>query len=228
MAGHVARRPGPPIIVQLDSDTLFLQEPDFSLEHHDAAARPVDVKGMCTAGAGDSFDSYWRDLCRLCQVDYECLPFVLTTVDRQRIRANYNGGLVALRRSSGVLERAETFFRRLVAANLKPHARLSLRTGTGVVDGEAGQYWGAGQAALSLALAAGGHRVRLLPPSYNIPLHMFKGNQDTAPVHVHYHWLCEPDGCLDNPLLNGRLTLPEKTAIWLQERLPLRTNSTGA
>jgi hypothetical protein len=50
VAAHIARRPGPPIVVQLDSDTLFLGEPNFSLTGVDAAARPVDVKGMCTSG----------------------------------------------------------------------------------------------------------------------------------------------------------------------------------
>ena len=48
-----------PILIQLDSDTMFLREPEFCLAGVDAGARPVDVKGMCTEGAGDPFDPYW-------------------------------------------------------------------------------------------------------------------------------------------------------------------------
>jgi hypothetical protein len=223
VAGHIARRPGPPVVVQLDSDTLFLGEPDFSLPDADAAARPVGVKGMCTAGEGDPFDPYWRELCRLCEVDYGGIPFVVSTVDRQRVRASYNGGLVAARRASGIFQRTELFFRRLAAAGLKPHASFSLQTGTGVVDGVAGQYWGTSQAALSLAATATGHRVRILPPSYNVPFHMLSRGGDLVPVHVHYHhWLSQPRAVSDNPLLDGRVPLPEETVAWLRERLPLK------
>ena len=97
---HLSRRPGPPILVQIDSDTLFLAEPDFSLQGVDVAARPVDVKGMCTTGEGDPFDPYWRNLCTLCEVDYALLPEVVTTVDRKTVRAHCNGGLVVAKRAA--------------------------------------------------------------------------------------------------------------------------------
>src|SRR5450432_1147078 len=46
------------ILVVLDSDTLFLREPDriFLPTDVDVAVRPVDSKGMCTAGPADPFD----------------------------------------------------------------------------------------------------------------------------------------------------------------------------
>src|SRR5262249_23126913 len=114
----VARRPGPPILVQLDSDTLFLRQPHLSLGTAELAARPVDMKGICTAGPGDPFDPYWRDLCALCGVDYDLIPEVSTTVAGERVRAAYNGGLIAIRRDCGVYECTEDFFRRAVAADL--------------------------------------------------------------------------------------------------------------
>lgn len=222
-AAHVAQRPGPPILVQVDSDTLFLGEPDFSLTGVDAAARPVDVKGMCTTGEGDFFDQYWRDLCRVCEVDYRQIPFVTTTVDRMRVRASYNGGLVAARRSSGVFELAAKFFLRFVSAKLTPWPAGTMRTGAGTVDGEGRRFWGTGQAALSIALTARGSSVRILPPSYNVPLHMFESiaHADPAPIHVHYHWLCSPGELSNNPMLDGRLAVAKETAHWLTAQLPL-------
>src|SRR6202165_524229 len=69
-AAHVARRSGPPIVVQLDSDTVFIGEPVLLVHDGPAAARPVDVKGMCTTGPENEFDGYWRALCALVGVDY--------------------------------------------------------------------------------------------------------------------------------------------------------------
>ena len=222
-AAEVARRPGPPILIQVDSDTMFLGEPDFSLTGVDAAARPVDVKGMCTTGVGDGFHQYWRDLSHLCDVDFTEVPWVTTTVDQIEVRASYNGGLVAARRYTGVFERTAELFQRLVAREMKPWATGSLRTGTGMVQGEAARFWGTSQAALSMALTAGSHATRILPTTYNVPLHMFGSiaQPDPAPIHVHYHWLCSRGELLNNPLVDGRLTLPPESARWLESQLPL-------
>ena len=223
-AAHVERRQGAPILVQLDSDTLFAGEPDLDLEGFEVAARPVDVKGMCTAGSGDEFDPYWRQLCRLCEVDYDRMPFVKTTVDRETVRANYNGGLVAVRRDRGIFERTENFFARLTAARLKPWpGRESYKTGTGHVDAEASEYWGTSQAALAVAIAAGGGSARILPASHNVPLHSFDCLPPTAepPVHIHYHWLCSDGEVSSNPMLDGRMALPPETVDWLKQRVPL-------
>src|ERR1700674_2817111 len=77
-------------------------EPILLLNDGSAAARPVDVKGMCTTGPEDEFDGYWRALCALVGVDYERVPVIQTTVDRLEVRASYNGGLLAARRASGI------------------------------------------------------------------------------------------------------------------------------
>jgi hypothetical protein len=195
VAAHVARRPGPPVLVLLDSDTLFLGEPDFSLRGVDIALRPVDVKGMCTAGRGDPFDRYWHDLCALCGVDYAELPHVVTTVDRQTVLANYNAGLVAVRRDSGIFEKTEEFFTRVLSR----------------------------QAALSIAITSMKSPVQTLPPTYNVPLHSFDllERATAAPIHVHYHWLCSGDGYSANPMLDGRMQLPDSIVNWLRQHLPL-------
>jgi glycosyltransferase involved in cell wall biosynthesis len=226
-AAHVARRSGPPILVQLDSDTIFLAEPDFSLIESDAAARPVDVKGMCTTGPGDPFDNYWRDLCALVGVDYEQLPIVETTIGRQAVRASYNGGLIAVQRASGIFERTEDIFRQLVAAGLKPwpDGGLTFKTGTGVLGGAATAYWGTSQAAFSIAAVAGNHSVRLLPDTHNFPLHSLDQMTTSVParlVHLHYHWLFSAEAGGVNPMLDGKVDVPAGAIEWLKARLPLK------
>jgi hypothetical protein len=69
-------RPGPAVIVQLDSDTLFLGDVGPLCIETQASARAVDVKGMGTSGPGDAFEPYWSALCRLAGIDLEALPFV--------------------------------------------------------------------------------------------------------------------------------------------------------
>ncbi len=225
VASYLEQRPGPSVLVQLDSDTIFVAEPDFSLDGVCAAARPVDVKGMCTEGSGDPFDAYWRDLCGLCEVDYDALGSVTTTVDRRTVRANYNGGLIAVRRSSGIFAKTENFFLRLVKRNLRPWAGhgIAVKSGVGMVDREGSEYWGSSQVTLSLAITSGPLPTQILPDSYNIPLHSFKQlpPRETAPIHVHYHWLGTKGETADNPMLNGRLRLPAEVAQWIRQELPL-------
>jgi hypothetical protein len=223
---HIARRSGPPVIIQLDSDTIFLAEPDFSLGESHAAARPVDVKGMCTTGFGDPFDNYWRELCALVGVNYEQVPIVQTTVDCQTVRASYNGGLIAAQRACGLFEHTEDVFKRLVAAGLKPWTAdgLTMKTGTGVLGGAATAYWGTSQAAFSLAAVAGNLAVRLLPGTHNFPLHCLGQMTMSIPrplVHIHYHWLFSAGAGDANPVFDGKLDLPAETAEWLKARLPL-------
>jgi hypothetical protein len=225
-AALLERRLAQTCLVQLDSDTLFLGQPDFRLAGAAAGARPVDVKGMCTTGPGDPFDAYWRTLCDVCDVDYASLPVVHTTVDRQVVLASYNGGLVCAPRSNGVFQRTEDFFKRLVQADLRPHAGagVQVKTGTGFVSVGASEYWGSSQAALSLAVVADGRGMHLLPESHNVPLHSFDvlGPPSVQPVHVHYHWLCSAGELAANPMLDGRLPLPAEMVAWLSEELPLK------
>lgn len=225
-AAHLARRPGAPVLVQLDSDTLFLAPPDFALTESDFAARPVDVKGICTSGAGDDpHDRYWRTVSAVCGVDYDAIGWVTTTVDRQRVRANYNAGLIAARRASGVFEKTEEIFLRIVRERLvsNPPPPCALKVGAGEVSPDGYTYWGTSQMALSLACTALGAKIEILPAQYNVPLHFFDqlGATAATPVHVHYHWLGNADKLATSPLVDGRMALPAAQARWLRARLPL-------
>ena len=223
-AAHVEETRAHDVLVVLDSDTIFLREPDEFLlpPGVDVAVRPVDLKGMCTEGAGDPFDAYWRDLCRCCGVDYEQLPWVESFVDRRRIKASYNGGLIVARGKAGVLRRCADYFFASVREGLAPRREgQPFRAGAGWVESHASRLWGSSQAALSLAIWNGTRGVCELPPTYNYPLHLHARLDPALAretlrglVHVHYHWLLEERPSA-NPLFNepGALT-PEQRA-WL-------------
>jgi hypothetical protein len=210
----------------LDSDAVLLAEPDFELQGADVAARPVDVKGMCTAGAGDANEEYWRTFCHVCGVDYEKLPFVSTTVERAKVRASYNGGLTVVKTRAGLFQKTADFFMRSLHANLVPWPDrvTSFTTGHGVVSAEGSRLWGSSQASLSLAITALGLSVRTLPASQNFPLHLYNDllpeiRKGTIPTvsHVHYHHIFRGPP-QENPILAGMPGFPAGSIEWLEKR----------
>lgn len=223
-AAHIEKLYPHEILVVLDSDTLFLREPDRILLSAgiDVAVRPVDVKGMCTAGSADPFDNYWRQLCRSCGVDYEAIPFTESFVDHYRIKASYNGGLIIVRGNLGILQQWAEFFFASVRQGLAPYSQeRRFRTGAGWIDSTASKLWGSNQAALSLAIWSRTRRVQELPATYNYPLHLHdQVDSETATavfphlVHVHYHWLLEEDHTT-NPLFDSAGPLSSRQHDWL-------------
>jgi hypothetical protein len=223
-AAYVEKMYAHEILVILDSDTLFLREPDRILLQPDVdvAVRPVDVKGMCTAGSADPFDTYWRDLCRCCGVNYDEIPWTESFVDHHRIKASYNGGLVIVRGRLGIMQQWADFFLASVRRQLTPYDKeWRLRSGVAWVDSTASKFWGSNQASLSLAIWCNTRRVQELPPIYNYPLHQHQQIdpaivEEVFPrlVHVHYHWLLEEKPGA-NPLFHpdGPLSLYQRD--WL-------------
>lgn len=214
------------VLVFLDSDMVFVAEPDLDLQDADWAARPVDVKGMCTAGEGDPNDVYWRELCRVCEVDYDRLPFVVSTVDRVRVKASYNGGLTVVKSRAGLFRKTEDFFGRSLRAGLVPRPKETkgFQAGHGLVTAEGGRLWGSAQAALSLAALALGMRVRILPASLNFPLHMHAALKDATeargfpPVSlVHYHDVFR-NGTDRNPIFWPGSGYSAEAKDWLLKR----------
>jgi hypothetical protein len=218
-------------LVILDSDTLFLGEPyEFILPPDiDVVVRPVDIKGISTAGPEDSFDTYWRDLCRHCEVNYDEIPWRESFVDRQRIKANYNGGLIVVRRELGILRRWADFFFGSVRQGIRPDSNYAtFRAGAGWVEPSVGKLWGSNQAALSLAIWSTSRQVRELPPIYNYPLHLHSQiDPDLARtvfphlLHVHYHWLLEEDAIPTNPLFLPSGPLSTGQRDWLLSATPI-------
>lgn len=213
------------ILVVLDSDTIFLREPEKIIlsPDIDVAVRPVDVKGMCTDGPADLFDRYWRDLSQCCGVDYSKIPWTESFVDHHRIKASYNGGLVIVRSGLGIMKRWSDFFFASVRHGLTPYAEeWRLRSGVSWVGSEASKLWGSNQAALSLAIWSSTSKVEELPPTYNYPLHQHSlidaaTVQNVFPqlVHVHYHWLLEENPNV-NPLFDPDGPLSPAQREWLR------------
>jgi hypothetical protein len=105
-AAWVAQRTSATTLIVLDSDTLFLDEPELLGPCCDVAVRPVDSKGSASIGPEDEFDPYWAALCQLAKMPIDQLPFLETTVDRLRVRSSYNGGYSVVRRDTGIMQRA--------------------------------------------------------------------------------------------------------------------------
>ena len=160
-------------IVVLDSDTVYLREPEMPTTV-DVAARPVDSKGSATRGPGDAFEDYWVALCAMCGVPIDRLPYLRATVDGQRIRASYNGGLIVCRRDKGIFMRSAEIFSQSLAAGLRPYrgSGIDILASTGPVGQAGSEFWGSNQAALAIAIWATTDRVLHYPPSYNVPLHL--------------------------------------------------------
>ena len=217
-------------IVVLDSDTLVLGEPALPAGA-DVALRPVDTKGSATSGsADDPFLAYWERLASLRAVPLERLPMLDTTDRSARIRASYNGGLVAARREAHLLSAWADLFARSVSEGLKPWrgSGLDVRASTGLVGTAAGEYWGSNQAALAVAVWSVTSRVHVYPDSYNVPLHMLVDRPDfpgwpatLPPVHVHYHWMFAAPGHERAVTTLERLGVPDEPLAWLRARLPL-------
>ncbi|MCW2526459.1 MAG: hypothetical protein JWM76_1319 [Pseudonocardiales bacterium] len=222
---ELERRPGPPVIVQLDSDTVFLDDVGPLCVDGLASARPVDVKGMGSTGPGDPFEPYWEALCGLAGVGVDDLPFVEATVDGARVRATHNGGFVASQRSNRLFQTADELFRSSVEADLRPHRDLGLSVVSGVGEvGKAGsEWWGSAQAVVSVAAASLGFEIGPLPTGVNVPMHSWAELpvKPTAVQHAHYHWLlAEPIGPA-GPMFDPAVLGSPAKLDWLSRRTPL-------
>ena len=212
------------LLVILDSDTLFLREPNAILLRRDVdvAVRPEAFKGMGTDGPTDPFDGYWRDLCRCCGVDYEQIPWTESFADRQRIKAYYNAGLVVVRGKLGILQRCADFFFASVRQQLVPYPQdRRIRSGAGWVDPGTGRMWGSEQATLSLAIWSSTRQVQELEPTYNYSLIVHNYVKPELRdrifphlVHVHYHWMLQEDAS-KNPLFDESGPLSSEQRTWL-------------
>jgi hypothetical protein len=217
-------------IVVLDSDTMFVDELALPA-HADVAVRPVDSKGSATEGPSDPFDEYWMQLAGIHGIRLDCLPFVRTTDGRHRIRASYNGGLVVVRRETGILSAWADLFSRSVAAGLKPWKgrNADVFASTGWVGAASSEYWGSNQAAAALAIWNTTTRVCHYPDSYNVPLHLLLEYPElisasgTSPlVHVHYHWLFTDRYYRHALAVLRALSAGQDRLDWLSARLPLQ------
>jgi hypothetical protein len=195
-------------LVFTDTDSVFLGEPRELLEGDWlAAVRPVDRRIAGSRGKGKN-EPFWRKM--YAELGVKAEPFVETAVGSMRIRAYWNTGLVAARRSAGLFTAWEQALARLFDA--------------GIVQ----KRWPQFMDQLSWAgVTADVHdRVRILSSAYNYPL---RHRQALAPdathldlpelVHLHYRlWFHLADAL-------EKVVPPFDPASdryrWLEQRLPL-------
>ncbi|MCP9884197.1 hypothetical protein KBY97_03510 [Synechococcus sp. ATX 2A4] len=206
-------------IVFLDSDTLVLDEPrSLAISHqHDFAARPVDVRGICSSPLDNHYHSYWEQLCALAGVSIEALPCILTGVSKEAIHANYNGGLLVVRRSLGFGSRWQNLIEQAWEKEITP---------------KPGNFWGSGQSTFAVAAHSISSRVHLLPEGYNIPLHSPAPGLDLPPPehpkHAHYHWLLETEHFSQGLQQLLRLELSSHCRTFLQAMKPFQHRRGGS
>ncbi len=186
------------VVVFVDSDSVIVGEPS-ALELRDgidAAVRPVDIhrspgepesdddphwrtrfRRVSSSGPGDPMDPYWVRMYSLLGVRDE--PYVETTCSRQRIRAYFNSGLIAVRRGARLFARWRDDFLSLMEADHLPHRR---------------EMHYLDQLSLAATLTRVWDRVEVLDGRYNYPL---PGRETLAEpyrsmpferlVHIHYN-----------------------------------------
>ena len=168
------------IIVFLDSDLVFFGEPrEFYLpEAYDIGIRPEHEKMIGSTGADDPNDDYWQHLYSLAGVEQSDL-YVTTTVDRYKIRAFWNSGVVAVRRKAGIFTAWHKTFEKLVEP--------------GITINQANFYYE--QSSLSATITALKPKVWHFSPGYNYPIHAHNNlitserkNSLTEIVCVHDHF----------------------------------------
>ena len=227
---HAERHSNADFLIVLDSDTVWLEEPQLP-EDADVAVRPVDSKGSATRGSGDRFEDYWATLAQMCGTSLDRLPSMRSTIGNEQIRASYNAGFTIVRRQLGILSRCADVFAASVTAGMRPYrgAGIDIVASTGRVGVDGSEYWGSSQAALTLAIWATTDRVVHYPDWYNVPLHLVasEGEIDPRwlvrpPVHLHYHWMFGERHHEIAMELLAKLGVASDRRAWLLERTPFR------
>jgi hypothetical protein len=200
-------------LVFTDTDSVFLGEPaELAAGDWVAAMRPVDRRIAGSKGKGKG-EPFWRKMYAELGVSNE--PYVRTVVGGMRIRAYWNSGLIAAKRSAGLFAAWEGALARLHDA--------------GIVQ----KRWPHFMDQLSWAgvTADVNDRVKVLPDGYNYPLRQrlaLAGGADELDlpelVHLHYRlWLHLP-GALSKVVPPFDPTGDRYR--WLDERLPLEPTVT--
>ena len=140
----------------LDSDLLFLKEPNLLIlnEEEDFVACAAD-KNVGTAGPGDPYEPYWREICQAIGINIEDLPWVTTEMEGKPIRLYWNSGIFVYRRSTNFARHYLETCLKLIDARLVPNVPGKFQIGINE------------QTALGFAMFKEQLRWRALPYSHN-------------------------------------------------------------
>jgi hypothetical protein len=196
-------------LVFTDTDSIFLGEPTELMEGDwVAAARPVDRRIAGSRGKGKN-EPYWRKMYD--ELGVKGRPFVHTAVGGQEIRAYWNSGLLAARRSAGLFGAWERAINKLYDAGLIP------------------TRWPNFMDQLSWAAVIADHHdaVRILSETYNYPLrHRASLTPESVEldlgdlVHMHYRLWFHMPASLEK--VNPPFDPSSDRYAWLEQRVPLQ------
>lgn len=157
------------ILVFLDSDKCFFAEPkEFVLPKNcNVRMRPEYGQGIGSTGLRDPQEWYWQKLYEVLGVKREV--FVQTPIGNKRIRAYWNSGLIAVRRSAGIFTAWKNNFEKVM--------RLDITPPQGIYFVE--------QSVLSVTLCALEENVEHFSPNYSYPLPLH--NRLTTELRLK-HW----------------------------------------
>ncbi|MGI8460927.1 MAG: hypothetical protein ACR2OC_04700 [Solirubrobacterales bacterium] len=198
-----------------DTDTVILNEPRDLVEGEWlAASKPVgSSRAGGSKGPEKRNERYWQRL--YAELGVRSEPWVTSVVDRKRIRAYWNTGLVAARRSAGLFGTWEEALEQLFERDVVFRKPVLME-----------------QLAWSGVTADIHDRVWELPDPYNYPLpkRRFLPEEMQALdlghlVHVHLHKWAHLDGFLTEVL--PALDSGSERYEWLAERLPLEPQIEG-
>lgn len=108
------------ILVFLDSDKCLFAEPEEFLlpEGCNVRMRPEYGQGIGSTGPQDPQEWYWKKLYELLSVKQEV--YVNTPIANKKIRAYWNSGLVAVRRSAGIFTAWKENFEKVMRLDINP------------------------------------------------------------------------------------------------------------
>lgn len=167
------------ILIFLDSDILFLNEPkEFAnFDNADVILRPVDMKNIGTENSEDKNSAYWDSLYNLLGVKIR--RNVLTTVTNENIWEYYNTGHIVTFPKNNFFRTANENFLKVMDAEIIPDS--------GVTFVE--------QSVFSATVSQMELKVKLFSKEYNYPLPMegqiknsdYIVNDFDSLVSIHYH-----------------------------------------
>ena len=178
-AAHRERNTNADILIFLDSDVLFLNQPkefaDFG--NADVILRPVDMKNIGAENSEDKNAAYWDSLYNLLGV--KNTRYVFTTVTNLKIREYYQGGHQVALTKNHLFNTANENFIKVMDAGIIPDS--------GVTFVE--------QSVFSATVSQMELNVKLLGKEYNYPLHMTSQIKNSdymvrdfdSLVSIHYH-----------------------------------------
>lgn len=223
-AAHAEEMAKEDVLILLDSDSVFLNEPaSFELRQGAVAATtPVWAVGIGSRGPQDPTHALWEAIRQTCGGGSEP-PFFRTRLTQEPVVFYCNSGLVVVRRSAGIFSRWRECFERLSASSVV----CGMLTCGGPDESGYGPDFFLEQASLTAALSPLVRNVTLLDHRYNCPLHNLALLQRAYPgevfgldsvIHFHYNRTFHRVGFLESLNLGPN---DSRQYEWLARRLPL-------